>query len=426
MNMFEVSMSADGESVEVMMYGPIGSSIFQEGITAQQVGAALAKVPNAKRINVRLNSPGGSVWEGMTIRTQLAEHPARVTAEVEGLAASCASVIAMAADEIRMHAGSRMMVHEAHRMTQGDVREHEKAIAVMRSVNEGAADIYAKRTGQTLERVRDLMAAETWLSPEKAVELGFADKVVAAKSGGPRMSFDLSMFGYRNVPASFATHEPPPKSTTQETKPMSFARIAMALGLSGEGAEEAAVMAAIDRLKNDRQRNELLLSELRHITKKDSADELLGAVRGLADASAQLSAAQTELTAAKAQLEHQERMALITADATNPKGRKLTPQVAKLYENKPVAELRAYLEVATILPGTATAAMSGGASGAQPLTGTTQSGTEESDVVLQDGVAKLAGKAWEEMTFSARHDLHFTDKRAYEALRSNFEQRRGA
>jgi ATP-dependent Clp protease protease subunit len=240
MSMFDFQMSADGESAEVMLYGPIGSTFFEEGITAKTVGEALAKVPNAKNLTVRLNSPGGSVWEGMTIRNQLAQHPARVTAEVEGLAASCASVIAMAADEIRMHAGSRMMVHEAKKQTFGDAREHQRAVAQMISINSGAADIYVARTGLSKDEIVKMMAEETWLTPEEALAKGFADKVVAAKGGAPRMFLgDLARYGYQNVPAQLmaAEKERGPFRPPVKGEDMSFARIAMALGLSGEGAE---------------------------------------------------------------------------------------------------------------------------------------------------------------------------------------------
>jgi ATP-dependent protease ClpP protease subunit len=423
MSMFDFQMSADGESAEVMLYGPIGSTFFEEGITAKTVGEALAKVPNAKNLTVRLNSPGGSVWEGMTIRNQLAQHPARVTAEVEGLAASCASVIAMAADEIRMHAGSRMMVHEAKKQTFGDAREHQRAVAQMISINSGAADIYVARTGLSKDEIVKMMAEETWLTPEEALAKGFADKVVAAKGGAPRMFLgDLARYGYQNVPAQLmaAEKERGPFRPPVKGEDMSFARIAMALGLSGEGAEEAAVMAAIDRLKNERQRGESVLSELRHITGKDTHDAVLGAVRGLADAAKQLTAAQAQNAQLVDQLEGQERAALIAADAANPKGRRLSPAVAKLFDNKPVAELKAYLEVAQPIAGTA--APTGGT---QPSLGSTN-GAAGSGVSQQGDIVLFDGRKWEDMQPYEQHNLHVENIDAYKALRQNFEQRKRA
>lgn len=421
---FDLKMSADGESVDVLMHGPIGSSIFQEGITSQQVSLALAKAPFAKNIQLKLNSPGGSVWEGMAIRNMLAEHPARVTAHVEGLAASCASVICMAADEIVMYAGSRMMIHESHRLTQGDVREHEKAIAGMKSINTGAAEIYAARSGQDLDTVQQMMSDETWLTPDEALKFGFADRVVAAKGGtAPAMSFDLKPYHYRHVPSHWATQmsggqEPP----TNTEKPMSFARIAMALGLS-DGAEEAAVMAAIDRQKQQTHRGELMLSELRQITGKDTPDAVLGAVRAYAEANTQLAAAREEVTQLRAATEKQERETLIAQDAANPKGRRLTPAVAKLYANKPVAELKAYLEVAYVIPGTAKlSAVADG--GHQPNMSGDASGKGDNVPDANGGdVEMYDGKSWEQLKPIQRHNLKATDPDRYLAVRTNYEQR---
>jgi enoyl-CoA hydratase/carnithine racemase len=100
---------------------------------------------------------------------------------VDALAASAASVIAMAGDEIRMAKNALMMVHEAWGFTQGDAREHDKTAALLRKMSENAADIYTARTAQKRDDVLEWMADETWFTADEALELGFATKVHPAK-----------------------------------------------------------------------------------------------------------------------------------------------------------------------------------------------------------------------------------------------------
>jgi hypothetical protein len=141
----------------------------------------------------------------MAIRSQLSNHPAHVTCEVEGLAASAASVIAMAGDVVRMHDGSALMIHEASTLTAGDAKEHQRAMAALETLNDGMASVYASRSGIAKEDVRAMMAEETWLTPDQAIEKKLADEVVKSKVPAEvPVAFNLKPFGYRKAPEQFS------------------------------------------------------------------------------------------------------------------------------------------------------------------------------------------------------------------------------
>lgn len=427
---YQAQMFSGGDTVELKLYGEIGEGLFSQGATAKQVSDTLSQAPAAKLIRVRMSSPGGSVWEGMAIRSILAAHPAHVDVDVEGLCASAATIIAMAGDTVRMHAGSSMMVHEGHRRTIGDLREHQRACATLEAINDGAATVIATRTGKTKEEIKDLMEAETWFTPEAAKEMGLCDEIVAGKApptaakgtpGHALMSLDLSAYGYRNVPPHYAAvsmqlaEEPPLESSTsstRETNTMSYARIAMALGLSGDGAEEAAVMAAVGNLNRKLQRGEALMTELRTLTGKQSDDELLGAVRGLTEVGAQLPKLQAQIAQQEEKLQASERAQLVAADAADPKGRRLTPALVQLFANKPAAELKAYLEVAPHVVQTTP-------DNAQPAAGSQNGGAATSQMVVSPD-----GKTWEQMSAVEKHNLHHDHPEIYKAVRADFERRK--
>lgn len=418
MKLFEALMLADDSSCELRMYGRIGKTLFDDGITAGQVGEALAKAPNARTLNVKLSSPGGAVFEGMAIRSMLSAHPAKVIVDVEGLAASAGSVIAMSGDTIRMHEGAAFMLHDSRIDTMGgNIAAHKRAIAAMESINDGAAAIYAMRSGLPKERVVQLMNEETWLTPAQAKELGFIDEVVPGKSAPARMYFDLGSYGYQNVPPHIAAQLAAVPPRAREKTTMGYERIAMALGLNADGAEEAAVLAAVTGMQTRLRSRDALLGELRTLTGKQDEAEMLGAVRGMAEGAAQVVLLTQQNTALTKQVEDSERAALIAADAVDAKGRKLTPALAKHFETRSAAELRAFLEVAPHV------VVVGGQPAKQP----------GASVTLEPGGAPppaapvlFEGKKWEELTAMAKHNLHEENLEMYDALRADYIARRPA
>jgi ATP-dependent Clp protease protease subunit len=148
------------------------------GFTAKRASAALRSI-GSKPVTVQINSPGGDLFEGLAIFNMLREHPAKVTVEVLGWAASAASIIAMAGDEIVMGLGTFMMVHNAWGAVVGNRHDFIEAATLFESFDGAIADIYEARVGAKSSRkdIEKLMDAETFLSPTDAVAKGFADRV---------------------------------------------------------------------------------------------------------------------------------------------------------------------------------------------------------------------------------------------------------
>lgn len=146
------------------------------GITANRISAALRSIGN-KDITVRINSPGGDMFEGIAIYNLLRAHRAKVMVEVLGWAASAASIIAMAGDVIRMGLGSFMMVHNAWGMVIGNRHDMREAASLFDGFDSALADIYEARTGMARVEIERLMDAGTFMTAAQAVECGFADAV---------------------------------------------------------------------------------------------------------------------------------------------------------------------------------------------------------------------------------------------------------
>lgn len=173
-----LSADADSDDAEVFIYGDIGG--WWGGVSAEEFAKEVAAL-DVKTLNVRLNSPGGLVFDGVAIYNALANHSAHVIVHVEGIAASIASVIAMAGDEIRIAEGSRFMIHNPWTFCMGDEEALIAEAAILKGLKSDLIDIYTARTEQTRDDLSDWMTAETWLSAREAVDKGFADSMTPAK-----------------------------------------------------------------------------------------------------------------------------------------------------------------------------------------------------------------------------------------------------
>ncbi len=175
---FEARMMSGGADLELAILDAIGVWWLEGSITAVMVKNALDRHPDAKRISVLINSPGGVASEGVAIYNLLERHPAEVSVEVIGEAASAASIVAMAGTKILMRPGSWMMVHPAQCITMGSKADHLKSAEYLDTITDGAIDIYMRRTKQAEKKVRQLVEAETWMTSDEALDLGFADALV--------------------------------------------------------------------------------------------------------------------------------------------------------------------------------------------------------------------------------------------------------
>lgn len=173
---FNVVHNEEEKKTEITIYGVIGFSWWDDYISANDIDKAL-KEAGDNDIVINLNSPGGDVFDGISIYNRLKRHSSKVTIYVDGWACSAASVIAMAADELIMGLGSMFMYHEASNIVWGTKTDMRKEADVLYELEEGIIDIYMTKTKLSREEVRANLDAETWLSAKKAVEQGFADRV---------------------------------------------------------------------------------------------------------------------------------------------------------------------------------------------------------------------------------------------------------
>lgn len=190
---YQMKAATADAPAEVMIYDEIG----WYGVTAANFTSDL-KAIDAEAITVRLNSPGGDVYDGISILNSLRDHPATITVIVDGLAASAASFIAMAGEEIVMGRNSELMIHDAWGMAVGNAADLAKLSANLDRVSNNIASIYADRAGGTPADWREVMRAETWYSADEAVAAGLADRVQEKPADDAEVAarFDLSVFNY--------------------------------------------------------------------------------------------------------------------------------------------------------------------------------------------------------------------------------------
>ncbi|MEC3573262.1 Clp protease ClpP [Bacillus thuringiensis] len=167
---------AKADSLDITIYGDIGESWWSDSTSAVDIEKTL-KATSANVININLNSPGGDVFDGIAIYNQLKNHPAKIIINVDGLAASAASIIAMAADELIMNTGSMLMIHEASTWTWGTKLDIRKTLNALEGIDKSLADIYMTRYQGERSEIETMIANETWFTANEAVEFGLAHKV---------------------------------------------------------------------------------------------------------------------------------------------------------------------------------------------------------------------------------------------------------
>lgn len=192
---FSIQAKTETEEADVLIYDYIGWG----GVTAADFAKEL-KAIKAKTITVRINTPGGDVFDGLAIYNSLKDHAAKIHVKVDGVAASIGSVIAMAGSTITMGESAFLMVHNPWALVIGNAKDMRDMAATLDKIGDSLAGVYATRNGVTVEQAKSWMNEETWLTAVEAVEAGLADAVESMSSTQDRASFDFS--GYRKVPAA--------------------------------------------------------------------------------------------------------------------------------------------------------------------------------------------------------------------------------
>jgi len=191
---------------EILIYDDIGPEEWG-GVSAKGVKAQLDAMGEADEIVVRINSPGGDVFDGFAIYNLLKEHPAHVTVKVDGMAASAASVIAMAGDRIEMAANARMMIHNPWTMAIGDSANMRKTAELLDQIKDSIVATYGSRVKMEAADIAEAMDSEWWFGAKDAIAHGFAD----AESGAAKAVKNIAKPWIRNAPQEAPEPAPVPE-----------------------------------------------------------------------------------------------------------------------------------------------------------------------------------------------------------------------
>lgn len=181
---YRIEDGADGQA-EIMIYGVIGESWTEESVTARKLVAEIRELEKThQQINVRINSPGGSVFDGLAIFNALQGSSARIHTWNEGLAASMAAVILMAGQKVHAARNSLMMLHSPSTGVWGNAREIHQALVALEKVQDSLAECITSRTGQSREQIeaRFFDYSDHWLSAEEALGENFIDEVIEKRA----------------------------------------------------------------------------------------------------------------------------------------------------------------------------------------------------------------------------------------------------
>lgn len=200
---------------KLRLYEPIDSWGGYWGVSALEFAEVLDELDDSvEEIRLHINSPGGEVWEALAILNNLRDFDAKLVAQVDGIAASCASFIACAADETIMAPNTQLMIHDAWGLCVGNASDMRGTADLLDGVSDNIASIYADKSGEDTAHWRNIMLDEGWYSAQEAVDAGLADSVAGTSNSDdtdPADAFDLKGLGLKYAgraeapaPAGFA------------------------------------------------------------------------------------------------------------------------------------------------------------------------------------------------------------------------------
>lgn len=173
-----IRAAREGEN-SISIFDVIGADFWGDGVTASRIAGALRSM-NGGAVTVNINSPGGDMFEGLAIYNLLREYEGKVTVKVLGLAASAASIIAMAGDEVQIGRGAFLMIHNCWVYAMGNRHDLAQIAADMAPFDKAMSDIYQARSGLDSAAIEKMMDGETYIGGSEAVEKGFADSLLSA------------------------------------------------------------------------------------------------------------------------------------------------------------------------------------------------------------------------------------------------------
>lgn len=393
-----------GEQVgELYVYDEIGPG-FCGGLSAQDVIRSLDEMRGAGRVEVYINSPGGDSFEGMAIYNALKRLQCSKTVHIDGVAASIASIIAMAGDRIVTAPNAMWMIHEPWACQQGTAEELRKKADLLDQVRGTMADTYAARTGLKRDDVLAMMAAETWMTAAEAKAKGFTDEIEgeAAEPEAPAdpTAIPLVAAMYRHAPNAqriAALLSIPPKAA-KSGEEQEMKTILSALGL----AETATEAEALEKLKARTAEAETakanakqIEAELLALTGKATVSEAMGVLAANKQAAAQLEQAIARVQALEAEKRDAEVEGIVQALRGAGKLSSAMEPWARNLGRKDLATLKAFAASAPkIIP------LGEQARPPRPA----------------------AAKKWTEMSYAEKAELWRTDKALYEQMKAESEK----
>jgi ATP-dependent Clp protease protease subunit len=219
----------DDKTGELTLYGEISDyTWWGDEVTPKQFKEDLDALGDIDILNVYINSPGGDVFAGQAIYSMLKRHKAYVNVFIDGIAASIASLIAMAGDKVIMPENAMMMIHSPWTFAVGNAQDFRKLADDMDKIRDSMIVAYESRSALTTEEITEIMDAETWLSAEECLEYGFADEIAEAKQIAASM--DEKYFAvYRNIPDELK--RPPDKEVNSSDKDLIKQKLLLELEL---------------------------------------------------------------------------------------------------------------------------------------------------------------------------------------------------
>ena len=184
---YKIEAKTDDDTAEIILYDVIGWP-FND---AFELIRELSQM-DVKNITLRINSPGGDVFDGIAIFNAFGEHPAKVTAKIEGLAASIASVIPLAADEVQAHKNTMYMIHDPWTIMAGNQYDFREVADILAKIGGNILEAYADNSNVGKRELKQMMKDETWFTAKEAKDRGFIDTIL--DTGAAKAKFDLSIF----------------------------------------------------------------------------------------------------------------------------------------------------------------------------------------------------------------------------------------
>jgi len=411
---FNFKLATNGD-LDLSIVGIIGDGWADEPCTVEMVRGALKQAPKAALIRAYVDSPGGSFFEGLGMYQLLHEHPARVEVTIGSRAASAASLVAMAGDEISMHETSSMLIHAVWTRGEGNANDLRKLADDLDRLSASSVIAYASRSGMIAEDVLALLNEDRYMGAAEALKLGFCTHVRKAKSKDQAQVRQFSeqevraevaqikaaarRFGSYSFAAMTTESRPQaqPEAKQREEDQMNFALITAALCLGADATEQQAVQS-IATMKTSSETGAFLLKELG----VQNLDQAKGALKALQNKAELADKQEAEKVKADAT-----RKSQLIKEATDPESHsehagKLTPAQKDWAESQSLESLETFLAKASRVVKSA-----------------------KDNKTAEGGAQSYSGKKWEDMSAVEQRDLYAKDKPAYDAAYDDFNSRSG-